>query len=198
MGLDGVSWPQGQNNVGLTYTIYWYRGCLRLLPISRDRNKFCTGLSFPYDKDKILLLMTFLLYVKFAGCKQMGKQQKVLSRLHLLNSCFKAKIVLWIKNFWNQWYGCLPTPCRLFFEPHAGKTVMFQAIKTQNTPFFSSLQSLSPGVCTPWSRTGMGCLCFHHTLMLHLSLSIDCAGSKVTSTLCAGTKKDKKDKQYCY
>lgn len=92
MGLDGVSWPQGQNSPH--HSIYWYRCCLRLLSMSRDRKKFCTGLSFPYDKDKTLLLMTFLLYVKFAGCKQMGKQQKVLSRLHHLNSWFKAKIVL--------------------------------------------------------------------------------------------------------
>lgn len=35
--------------------------------------------------------MKFLLYVKLAGCKQMGKQQKVLSRLHHLNSWFKVK-----------------------------------------------------------------------------------------------------------
>lgn len=102
--------------------------------------------------------MTFLLYVKLAGCKQMGKQQKVLSRLHHLNSWFKEKNLLWIKNFWNQWYRSLPTPCRLFFEPSVHITDMFQMIKTKNVPFwFFSLQSPSPGVCTPWRRTRDAC-----------------------------------------
>lgn len=50
--------------------------------------------AFLCHKDTTPLMMTFVLYVKLAGCKQTGKQQKVLSRLHHLNSWFKTKITL--------------------------------------------------------------------------------------------------------